>query len=870
MANLSETLIACQNPDPAVRNAAEQFLVQAESSNLPAFFHALATELATETNSQSVRQLAGIHIKNMLFAKDAASLEVKVARWKALPGETRAPIKVLLLQSLRSADGVARHTAAQASAEVAAIELPFNEWNEFLAALTEVVASAECHDGMKVSSLECLGFTCERLATDTSGNIAQDVTDKMLTTIVDGIRSDRPNEIRLAAATALRNSIVFTSGNMENAQERNMIMQAICEATQCPDARVRAAAYECIVNIAFQYYSKLRDYMPTLFQITFETIKKDDENVALQALEFWSTVAEEEIELLDEQADYNDRNEPVPEDRECMRYIAGALEHLAPMLTEVMAKQDEDSDEDTWNLSMAAGTCLTLVANTIEDLVVPAVMPFVQANIKSEAWRMREAATMAFSAILDGPGPDAIGPYVNQSISVLLTALHDPHPMVKDSSAWTLGRICDLHVRSIPTETFPTLVTSLQGILMTESPRVSAQACFAIHNLAAAFENDEAAASSGTNALSTYMPTLLQTLLQVADREGSDEANLRVTAFEAVTVLIQHSAPDCKPILLQLLPVIVDRLSKSFSMPVLTNDDREIKEGLQGLLCGVVQVICMKVNKEDVIPYGDSIMSGFLQVLQVKNANAHEEAFLAVGAFADILGADFEKYTAALQPFLMVGLRNFESYQVCRVAVGVVGDICRAIEAKVQPFCDDIMAALLQSLQNPSLHRIVKPPVLSCFGDIALAIGAGYEKYLQVSLMMLFQASQTQAPPDDDDLIEYVYLLRDGILEAYTGILQGLNGGQRSEVLLPYVENIMVFLEMLATDPDMDESVLNKAIGCVGDVASSLGPRVRDSLAKPFVQVLFQTGMSSGDEGILQTTSWSSNQVQKVLSAVVR
>ena len=175
-----------------------------------------------------------------------------------------------------------------------------------------------------------------------------------------------------------------------------------------------------------------------------------------------------------------------------------------------------------------------------------------------------------------------------------------------------------------------------------------------------------------------------------------------------------------------------------------------------------------------------------------------------------------QKYIGALQPFLMVGLRNFESYQVCRVSVGVVGDICRAIEGKIQPYCDDIMGALLQSLQNSSLHRNVKPPVLSCFGDIALAIGASFEPYLQISLMMLFQASQTQAPPDDEELIDYVYLLRDGILEAYTGIIQGLKDGGRDEVLLPYIENVMVFLEMLAADTDIDESVLGKAIGCVG------------------------------------------------------
>jgi len=866
MTDLSATLIACQNPDPATRNAAEQFLIQAESSNFQGFIHALSTELATEGKDISSRQLAGLHIKNLLFAKDSAALDNKVNRWKALPAESRSPVKSLLIQALQSTESIARHTAAQASAEVAAIELPYNEWPEFLPGLTEVVNSTETADGIKVSALECLGFACERLAV--GADMEQNATDCILTTIVSGINKDRPNEIRLAAAVALRNSIVFTAGNMENVAERNMIMTAICEATQCPDARVRAAAYECIVNIAYQYYSKLREYMTTLFQITFETIRKDEEQVALQALEFWSTVAEEELELLDEAADCKERGEAVPVDRECMRYIAGAIEHLAPMLTEVMSKQDEDADEGTWNLSMAAGTCLTLVANTIEDLVVPAIMPFVQANIKSDNWRLREAATMSFSSILEGPSPDSIGPFVNQSIQVLLAALVDPHPMVKDSSAWTLGRICDLHVRSIPTETFPTLVSSLGAILMTEAPRVSAQACFALHNLAAAFSDDtESAKVNGTNALSPYMANLLQTLLQVADREDCDESNLRVTAFEAITVLIQYSAPDCKAILLQLLPVVVERLNQSFSLPVLTNDDRELKEGLQGLLCGVIQVICIKVTKEDIAQYGDSMMQGFLQVLDVKNAIAHEEAFLATGSLADLLGADFEKYVGALQPYLMVGLRNSESYQVCRVAVGVVGDVCRAIEGKIQPYCDEIMAALLQSLQNSSLHRNVKPPVLSCFGDIALAIGASFEPYLQVSLMMLFQASQTQAPPDDEELIDYVYLLRDGILEAYTGIIQGLKDGGRDEVLLPYIENIMVFLEMLAADPDIDESVLGKAIGCIGDVASCLGSRVRDSLAKPFVQTLLLAGQSSGDDSIMQTCIWARNQVRGALQA---
>ncbi len=365
------------------------------------------------------------------------------------------------------------------------------------------------------------------------------------------------------------------------------------------------------------------------------------------------------------------------------------------------------------------------------------------------------------------------------------------------------------------------------------------------------------------------MPHLLQTLLQVVDREDASEANLRISAFEAISVLIQNAAPDVKNVLLQLLPAIIDRLAQSFNMPSLTNEDKEQKEGVQGLLCGLIQVIAIKVTKEEVMPHCDSIMTQFLQVLQTKNATCHEEAFSAISAISNVLEGDFVKYMPALQPFLMTGLRNFEAYQVCTVAVGLVGDISRSIEGAMQPYCDEIMSALVEALQNSALHRSVKPPVLSCFGDIALAIGAKYEPYLQVSLMMLLQAAQTRAPDDDDDLIDYVNMLREGILEAYTGIIQGLKDGNRTDLILPYVDAIMGFLEMLASDRknDYDNEVLSKAVGLVGDIGSSLGPQIKEQIRRPYVTELLKEGHATGDQTIVETSSWAAAVVQQILTA---
>ena len=94
-------------------------------------------------------------------------------------------------------------------------------------------------------------------------------------------------------------------------------------------------------------------------------------------------------------------------------------------------------------------------------------------------------------------------------------------------------------------------------------------------------------------------------------------------------------------------------------------------------------------------------------------------------------------------------------------------------------YSNAFMSVLLENLQSDVLNRNVKIHILACFGDIALAIGPAFEPYLDATMNVLRQAGNLQPNPLDYDLIDYVNTLREGILDAYVGIVTGLKNTEK-------------------------------------------------------------------------------------------
>ncbi|KAI8427981.1 hypothetical protein MSG28_002292 [Choristoneura fumiferana] len=860
------------SPDRNELEAAEKYLDHAAVANFTTFIKLLSDVLAQGGNSQVARMAAGLQLKNHLTSKDVSLKLQYQQRWLALPEETRLYIKKNILTAVGTED-TRPSSAAQCVAYVAVAELPAGQWIDLIPVLVENVVNAQSTELKKEATLEAIGYICQEI----DAEVLTEQSNPILTAIIHGMRSTEPsNHVRLAATQALLNSLEFTKANFDKENERNFIMEVVCEATQSTDMRISVAALQCLVKILSLYYQYMEPYMgQALFPITLEAMKSDVDEISLQGIEFWSNVSDEEIDLAIEEAEAGDAGRPPA--RTSRFYARGALQYLAPVLMQKLTKQDDSDDELEWNPSKAASVCLMLLSNCCEDEIVPHVLPFINLNIKNENWRYREAALMAFGSILGGLEVNTLKPLVEKAMPTLIEAMYDSSVAVRDTAAWTFGRICEIVPEAAINETYlnPLLESLVNGL--KAEPRVAANVCWAFTGLAeAAYENADSTDSNQpkTYCMSSYFDFIIQRLLETTDRQDAAQHNLRSAAYEALMEMVKNSPSDCYVTVQKTTMVILERLQQVLQMEnhISSQADRSQFNDLQSLLCATLQSVLRKVTPEDAPQISDAIMTALLTMFASnagKAGGVQEDALMAVSTLVEVLGEGFLKYMDAFKRYLYVGLKNHQENQVCIAAVGLTGDICRVLKSKAIPYCDEIILLLLENLGDPSIHRSVKPQILSVFGDIALSIGPDFAKYFDVVMQMLLQASNAQVDRNDFAMVEYLGELRESVLEAYTGIIQGLKGADgevRADVGLvePHVPAIVNFMMVVAMEPERTDGHMSVIAGLAGDLCAVFGARVLPLLEQRPLLDLLQAARRSRTPRTKTLANWATKEIRKL------
>ncbi|KAJ3074080.1 karyopherin beta [Rhizoclosmatium hyalinum] len=650
-------------------------------------------------------------------------------------------------------------------------------------------------------------------------------------------------------------------------------MQIVCEGTVSPDEDVQVAAYECLVKIVQLYYDKMPMYMSqALYGLTIDGMQNPNERVAMQSVEFWSTVCEEEANIMRENEESIQNGEqPALQNHDFARPVGQKLVQVLLML---LTKKEEDEEEDEWNISMAAATCLALLASVFEDDIVSLVLPWVQTNLQNPDWKFREAAVMAFGSILDGPKASTLSPLVEQALPFLITMMNDPNVQVKDTTAWTLGRISELMTpETVKPEQLHALISVVVAGLK-EQARVASNCAWCIINLAEHMSGGDT--DVPTYPLSAYFDGLISSLLGSVTEKS--ENNFKATVYEAIATLVSTCAKDCFPTVERLAAEMLTKLNGTIAMQreIVSQDDRTALQELQANICSVLTNIIRRMSNM-IAPAADNIMMCILSILSSsqRSSTVLEDAFIVISALSSAVEGNFIRYMTDFNVHLIRALQNPQDHQLTAIAVGMIGDICRALNEQVLPYCRDYMTCLVENLKSPILDRSVKPAILSCFGDIAIAVGGDFEGFVEPVMQIIDEAIQMvlAMPVNADrsyDQIDFSNLLREGIIDAYVGITQGLAAGQKAHLLTSFVERMFLFMETIQNDEEHSESVATSMAGLIGDLADAFPEgHLARLYSMPFVEKLLkELKRSYYNQKAQELARWARSRVKRQLIVI--
>ena len=79
---------------------------------------------------------------------------------------------------------------------------------------------------------------------------------------------------------------------------------------------------------------------------------------------------------------------------------------------------------------------------------------------------------------MEGPNPDNLKPIVEQAMPMLIDLLKDSSVVVRDTDAWTVGRVCELISEAVINDVYldPLLRALVEGL--NAEPRVAANVCW--------------------------------------------------------------------------------------------------------------------------------------------------------------------------------------------------------------------------------------------------------------------------------------------------------------------------------------------------------------------------------------------------------
>ncbi|KAJ4889163.1 Transportin-1 [Raphanus sativus] len=679
-----------------------------------------------EGKSIGLRQAAGLLLKNNLKRV-----------WISMVQENQKYIKSELLPCLGAVDRHIRTTVGTIISEIVNVE-GVAGWLELLPALVSCLDSNDLNhmDG----AMDALSKICEDIPQVLDSEVpglAQRPINIFLPRLYQFFQSPHAS-LRKLALGCVNQYVIIMPAALYNSMDK--YLQGLFVLANDPVAEVRKLVCAAFVHLTEVLPSSIEPHLRNVMEYMLQVNKDPDEEVALEACEFWSAYCDAQLPtenlkeflprlipvLLSNMA-YADNDESLLEAEEDESQ-PDRDQDLKPRFhtSRLHGSEDFDDDDDdsfnVWNLRKCSAAAIDVLSNVFGDEILPALMPLIQAKLSAsgdEAWKEREAAVLTLGAIAEGCF-NGLYPLLSEIVAFLLPLLDDKFPLIRSISCWTLSRFGKYLIQEIGNpkgyEQFEKVLMGLLRRLLDSNKRVQEAACSAF----ATVEEDAA------EELVPHMQVILQHLMCAFGKY--QRRNLRIV-YDAIGTLADSVREDLnKPAYLEILmPPLVAKWQQ------LSNSDKDLFPLLE-CFTSISQALGVGFA-----PFAQPIFQRCMDIIQLQHlakvdpASAgaqYDREFIVcsldlLSGLTEGLGSGIESLVSPsnLRDLLLKCCMD-EASDVRQSAFALMGDLARVFPAYLQPRMVEFLEIASQQLSANLIRENLSVANNACWaiGELAVKV----------------------------------------------------------------------------------------------------------------------------------------------------
>ncbi|GMP37446.1 hypothetical protein CsSME_00009121 [Camellia sinensis var. sinensis] len=484
----------------------------------------------------------------------------------------------------------------------------------------------------------------------------------------------------------------------------------------------------------------MQPHLRNVIEYMLQVNKDHDEEVALEACEFWSAYCETQlppenlreflprlIPVLLSNMVYADDDESLV-DAEDDGSLPDRDQDLKPRFHSSRfhgsenAEDDDDDIVNIWNLRKCSAAGLDVLSNVFGDEILPTLMPVVQAKLSTnddETWKEREAAVLALGAIAEGC-ISGLYPHLSEIVAFLIPLLDDKFPLIRSISCWTVSRFSKFIVQGIGhqerREQFDKVLMGLLRRILDNNKRVQEAACSAFATL------EEEAAEE----LAPRLEVILQHLMCAFGKY--QRRNLRIV-YDAIGTLADAVGGELnQPTYLDIMmPPLIAKWQQ------LPNSDKDLFPLLecftsiaQALGTGFSQFAqpvfqrCINIIQSQQLAKVDPVSAGV----------QYDKEFIVcsldlLSGLAEGLGSGIESLVSqsSLRDLLLQCCMD-DAPDVRQSAFALLGDLARVCPIHLHPRLSEFLDVASKQLSIPKLKETISVANNACWaiGELAVKV----------------------------------------------------------------------------------------------------------------------------------------------------